>query len=134
MTLLKTKDIFKALENAREEEKSRSVSLAEVIANIYKDKFIEIYIGETYEDIKRNDSSTKICSVICGRVITAYAECLFVECAYLSQVSKKIEFGNIVCVNERTIRILTEVDGEGGLLDTFLSPKDVETVKKSYMK
>lgn len=130
----KLDNILKAIENAKIEEKKRSVSLAEVIADIYKGKFIEIYIGETFEDIKRNDSSTKVCSVICGKVITAYAECLFVECAYLSQVSKKIEFGNIVCVNERTIRILTEVDGEGGLLDTFLSPKYVEVIKNSYTK
>lgn len=119
-----------AIEEINKQRSCKDLTFAEFIAQVMKDKLIEVYIGDTYEDLKSQDSTTKINAVVCGRVKAAYAECLILDCAYVDQASKKVYFGNIVCLNERSIRTLTEVDNIGTLKDTFLSSKDTLLIKK----
>lgn len=107
-------------------------SLAELIAIVMKDRLIEIYIGDTFEDIKYEDSTQKYVAVLIGKVVAAYGECLILDCAYADQKSKNIKFGNIVCLNERSIRTITEVDGSGVLKDTFLSTRDHMIIKRMF--
>lgn len=107
----------------------KDITFAELIAKVWGGKVVEIYIGDTYEDIKYEDSMTKYAAVLIGKVITAYAECIVLNCAYIDQTTKKMKFGNIVCLNERGIRTITEVDGTGLLKDTFLSSRDARIVK-----
>jgi hypothetical protein len=90
---------------------------------------VEVYVGDTYEDIKYDDSSVKYVAILVGKVITAYAEMLVLDCAYIDQQTKKLQFGNIVCLNERGIRTITEVDESGILRDTFLNSRDGKIVK-----
>jgi len=108
-------------------EKKRT--FAELMAKVWAGKIIEIYIGDTYEDIKFEDSTQKYPAVLIGKVITAYAECLILDCAYVEPGSKDIKFGNIVCLNERSVRTITEVDEKGILKDTFLNSRDSKIVK-----
>jgi hypothetical protein len=107
----------------------KSISFAELAAKIYKDKIVEVYVGDTFEDIKYDDSTQKYAAVLVGKVITAYAECLVLNCAYMDQNTKTMKIGNIVCLNERGIRTITEVDESGVLRDTFLSTRDSKIVK-----
>lgn len=107
----------------------KEITFAELIAKVYKDKIVEIYVGDTFEDIKYDDSTQKYAAVVIGKVITAYAECLVLNCAYIDQVSKTLKMGNIICLNERAIRTITEVDESGILRDTFLSTRDSKIVK-----
>jgi hypothetical protein len=100
------------------------LTMAELIAKVWAGKFVEIYIGDTYEDLKFEDSTTKIPSILVGKIINAYAECIVLNCAYKEQTTGKILFGNVVCLNERGIRTITEIDGKGGLKDTFIDVKD----------
>jgi len=108
----------------------KQITFAELLAIVWKDKVIEIYIGDTFEDIKFDDSTQKYAAVLVGKVITAYAECLVLNCAYIDQTTKKMQFGNIVCLNERAIRTVTEVDANGILKDTFLSSRDSRVVRE----
>lgn len=108
---------------------NQDITFAELIAKVWGGRIVEIYIGDTYEDIKYEDSATKYAAVLVGRVITAYAECIVLNCAYVDPQTKKMQFGNIVCLNERGIRTISEVDGSGLLKDTFLSSRDARIVK-----
>lgn len=109
---------------------AQKVSFAEIIAKVWGGKVVEVYVGDTYEDIKLDDSTQKYAAIVIGKVITAYAEMLVLNCAYIDPVSKKMQFGNIVCLNERGIRTITEVDDSGILRDTFLSSRDGRIVKE----
>lgn len=109
----------------------KKTTFAELIAKTLKDKIVEIYVGDTFEDIRYDDSTQKCAAVLVGKVITAYAECLVLNCAYIDE-HKKIKFGNIVCLNERAVRTITEVDESGLLKDTFLSTRDSKIVKDLF--
>jgi hypothetical protein len=100
------------------------LTMAELIAKVWAGKFVEIYIGDTYEDIKLEDTTQKVPAILVGQIITAYAECIILNCAYNEPRTGKIAFGNVVCLNERGIRTITEIDLKGGLKDTFLDVKD----------
>lgn len=104
-------------------------SFAELIAKVWGDKIIEIYIGDTYEDLRFDEYTQKCPAVVIGKVIEAYGECLVLNCAYVDQVSQKVKFGNIVCLNERSVRTITEVDDSGVLRDTFLNSRDGKLIK-----
>lgn len=108
---------------------NKDITFAELISQVWSGKIVEIYIGDTYEDIKYDDSTKKYASVLIGKVITAYAECIVLDCAFVDPITKKMQFGNVVCLNERGIRTITEVDGNGLLKDTFLSSRDARIVK-----
>lgn len=110
----------------------KRITFAELIAKTLKGKIIEVYIGDAYEDIKLDEITTRAPAVLIGKVITAYAECLILNCAYVDQASKKVKFGNIVCLNERSVRTICEVDETGVLKDTFLCSRDGKTIKAIF--
>lgn len=107
----------------------KDMTFAELIAKVYKGRVVEIYVGDTFEDVKYDDSTQKYAAVVVGKVVAAYAECIVLNCAYMDQTTKSMQFGNIVCLNERGIRTITEVDDNGILKDTFLSSRDAKIVK-----
>jgi hypothetical protein len=113
---------------ARNEDKK--ISLAEIVGRTLKGKVVEIYVGDTFEDIKYDDSTTKIVAVVIGKVIDAYAECLILDCAFADQNTGKLKFGNIIVLNERAIRFLTELDDVGVLRDIFVSTRSGKNIKE----
>ena len=121
------KEFLDALENARSHE--RRSSMAEIVGRTLKGRVVEIYVGDTFEDIKYDDCTSKSASVLVGRVIDAYAELIVLDCAYTDTTTKKLKFGNIICLNERSIRFLTEIDEKGMLRDTFINTRDGKQVK-----
>lgn len=113
-------------------EDGKKHTFAELIHQVWGGKIIEVYIGDTYEDIKYDDSTQKYVAILVGKVIDAYGECLIMNCAYVDQASKTLKYGNIVCLNERSVRTITEVDETGILKDTFLSSRDSKIVKDLF--
>lgn len=109
----------------------KEYTLAEFLFKVWKDRVIEVYIGEAYEDIKWEDSSEKIASVVVGKFIGAYAECLILNSVYIND-KNELKTGNIICLNERAIRHVTEVDGKGLLDDTFLKSATSEKIMKMF--
>lgn len=104
-------------------------TFAEFLAEMFKDTFIEVYVGDAYEDISTEQISTTYPSVFCGKVLGAYRECLILNCAYVAQ-SRHLTMGNILFVNERAIRALSEVDGNGTLEDMMLRSKETLDIKQ----
>src|SRR5271170_7015288 len=98
-------------------------TFAEFLVEIFKDKFIEVYVGDAYEDVSTEQITTAYPAVFCGKVVAAYRECLILNCAYVG-AGRHLELGNMMFINERAIRALNEVDGKGTLEDMMLRSKE----------
>lgn len=109
----------------------RSATFAEFLAETFKDKFIEVYVGDAYEDVSTEQISTTYPAVFCGKVVAAYRECLVLNCAYVGQ-NRHLTMGNMMFVNERAIRALTEVDGKGTLEDMMLRSKETLDIREAF--
>lgn len=108
-------------------------TFAEFICEIFKNKFIEIYLGDAYEEVSTEQISTSYPAVLCGKVIAAYRECLVINAAFVNN-SNKIQLGNILFINERSIRALTEIDGNGILEETLLRSRESLDIKSIFIK
>lgn len=109
-------------------DKGRHKTFAEFISELYKDKFIEIYLGDSYEEVSVEQISTSYPAVFAGKVVGAFKECLIINGLYADK-SDKIQLGNLIFINERAIRALNEVDGNGKIEDMFLRSSESLTVK-----
>jgi hypothetical protein len=110
----------------------RTNTFAEFIASVFKDRFVEIYLGDAYEEISTEQVSTEYPAVFCGKVVGAYNTCLVVNSVFIDgsdQKEPKFRLGNVVFINERAIRALSEVDGRGTLEDMFLKSKETLGIK-----
>lgn len=108
-------------------------TFAEFIADLFKDKFIEVYVGDSYEDVSTEQVNTAYPAVFCGQVVAAYRECLIIKCAFVSS-TKHLQMGNMLFINERAIRALNEVDGNGILEDMMLRSKETLAIKSLFEK
>lgn len=106
-------------------------TFAEFLAEIFKDQFIEVYVGDAYEDVSTEQISTTYPAVFCGKVVGAYRECLILNCAFVSQ-NRHLALGNLMFVNERAIRALNAVDGNGTLEDMMLRSKETLDIQKTF--
>lgn len=130
---MSTEDVFiKTVEEIN--ASGKEYTFAEMLVKALGGKLVEVYIGDSYEDINYDDCSTRYPAVLVGKVVTAYAECLVLNCVFVDQSTKNLKFGNIVCLNERAIRTITEVDDNGYIIDTFLSSRNHAKMIKDFIK
>jgi len=106
-------------------------TFAEFLAEVFKGKFLEIYLGDTYEDISTEQVSTAYPSVFCGKVVGAYKECLILNCCFVGK-NRHLQLGNMMFINERAIRALTEVDGKGTIEAMMLRSKETLDIKTAF--
>jgi len=112
--------------------KDRTKTFAEFIASVFKGKFIEIYLGDSYEEVSTEQISTSYPAVFCGKVMGAYRECLIVSSVFTNK-SKKLQLGNLMFISERAIRALNEIDGNGIMEDMFLRSKESLDIKEEFI-
>jgi hypothetical protein len=115
---------------------SRGKTFAEFIAELLAGQFVEIYMGDSYEEIRTEQVSTSYAAVFCGKVVTAFKECLVLNSAYYVQESTKVKtmkLGNLIFINERAIRGLTQIDGNGIMDDMFLRSKESLLLKEEFI-
>lgn len=120
----------RALELIDEMNVARTSTLAEYVAALFKDQFIEIYVGDCYENVEYEQHSTQYPAVFCGKVVGAYKECLIVSAAYVE--GKEVRLGKLMFISERAIRTLSPVDGKGTVEDLFLRSKDTLDVANRF--
>ena len=101
-------------------EHHRSRTFAEFIGELLKDKFVELYLGDSFEEIKLEQTSMSYPAVFCGKVVGAFKECIILNSFYTSDSKGTKQLGNLIFVNERAIRALKEVDGNGTINDLFI--------------
>ena len=119
-------DVIQTLKDA-----GKTATFAEFLAEAFKDKYIEVYVGDAYEDVSTEHISTTYPAVFCGKVIMAYREALVLSCAYIGP-TRHLTMGNMIFINERAIRALTEVDGKGTLEDMMLRSKETLDIKEAF--
>ncbi len=107
-------------------------TFAEFLVEVFKDKFLEIYVGDSYEDVSTEQVSTAYPAVFCGKVVGAYRECLIINCAYVAP-GRHLKMGNMMFINERAIRALNEIDGKGTLEEMMLRSKESIDIKAIFI-
>ncbi len=114
-------------------EHHRTKTFAEFIVGLYEGKYIEVYLGDSYEEVSTEQISTSYPAVFCGKVVAAFKECLVLNSVYVDKTAKKLRMGNMVLINERAIRGLTEIDGRGIMEDMFLRSKESLVIKEEFV-
>lgn len=114
-------------------ENHRNKTFAEFLSELFTGKYVEIYLGDSYEEVSTEQISTNYPAVFCGKVITAFKECLVLNSVYVDKQSNKMKLGNMLFVNERAIRGLTEIDGQGIMEDMFLRSKETKIIKDNFV-
>ena len=106
-------------------------TFAEFIATILKDEVIEIYLGDSYEDISTDQITISYPAVFCGKVIAAYKECLIIKC-HGKDISGEMSFCKTVFINERAIRALSPSDNN--LMKNLFLDSGTSSKLKGYCK
>ena len=106
-------------------------TFAEFLAESLKDKVIEIYPGDSYEEVSTEQISVSYPAVFCGKIVSAYRECLVISSIYVDK-KRVVKPGKLIFINERAIRALSEVSGDSFLEDMFLRSKESLKVLKSF--
>lgn len=120
------------VKNLVTQSKGTGKTFAEFIAELFKDKFVEIYVGDAYEDISTEQISVTYPAVFCGKVVAAYRECLVINSAFVNK-SRKIQLGNLMFISERAIRAMNEIDGNGTIQDMMLRSKESLDIKSTFI-
>ena len=107
-------------------------TFAEFIVEVFRDQFIEIYVGDSYEDVSTEQVSTTYPAVFCGKVVGAYRECLIISSAFVAQ-NNKLQLGNLMFISERAIRALNQIDGNGTIEDMMLRSKESLDIKSAFI-
>lgn len=123
--LNKKDQIINVISSLKSENKTATFS--ELVSKIYKDKIIEIYFGDIYEQINLADFSPNVFISICGKIIDAHGDCLFIDSYYVDE-DKEIKSGNIVTINGYNVKAILEVDGSGQLKDILLSTRSTKKI------
>lgn len=109
-------------------------TFAEFIAKLFKDKVVEIYLGDSYEEVSTEQISSSYPAVIAGKVVGAYRECLILDAGYVDRITKQITHGNYLFLSERAIRGLNEVNGNGVFEDSLLRSRESLEVWRVFNK
>jgi hypothetical protein len=112
---------------------TRKATVAEFLFKLFKGKFIEVYIGDIYEQVSTEQVSSTFAAVFSGRVIAAYRECLILEGSYIDRATNKWKVGKQIFISERAIKGFCEIDGNGILEDIFLRSREATEVKDLYL-
>jgi len=110
----------------------RGKTYAEFIAEVFKNKFIEIYLSDSYEEVSMEQISQNYPAVFCGKVVSAYRECLVINSVFINQ-AHKMQLGNLMFISERAVKAISEIDGLGTLEDMFLRSRESLIIKDIFV-
>ncbi len=95
-----------------------------------QNKYVEISIGDEYEEIVMSDHTKKINVVIYGKVIGTVADFLILNCFYIDS-DNNLQKDNTVYLNTWNIKAITEITPENnGLNSVFLSASHNKKIRK----
>jgi hypothetical protein len=110
----------------------RIKTLAEFIAEIFIGKYVEIYLSDSYEEVSIDQISQNYPAVFCGKVLSAYRECLVLNSIFINK-SNMMQPGNLMFISERAIKAINEIDGKGTLEDMFLRSRESLLIKDVFV-
>lgn len=97
---------------------------AESIAELLYDKVVEIYLGDSYEEVTYADNSTSVHSALIGKVVSGSGDLLVINSIYIDAVTNEAKYGNMIYVNAYNIKAIVEIDGLGTYRDAIHSAND----------
>lgn len=119
-----------------EKFKGTNKTFSEFIGEVFKDKIVEVYLGDSYEQVSTEQISISYPSVICGKVIGSFKECLVLNCVYAeannnikSNKEVVLNFGKMLFLHEYSIKSINEIDGKSIFKDLQLKSRDSLTIK-----
>lgn len=119
-----------------EKFKGTNKTFSEFIGEVFKDKIVEVYLGDSYEQVSTEQISISYPSVICGKVIGSFKECLVLNCVYAEannnvKPNKEVvlNFGKMLFLHEYSIKSINEIDGKSIFKDLQLKSRDSLTIK-----
>lgn len=121
--MLTKQQVIQALDKLNDEEAEKGI--AEFIAYLFKGQFVEIYTGESFEDVALEQINTSYSAVICGKVLGAYKTCLVMEVFYTIPGAKESQYGQILFINEGNIQLFKQVDTRITVDSCFIKSKEV---------
>jgi hypothetical protein len=113
-------------------EEGRKDTFAEFIAKIFTGKFVEIYLSDSYEEVSMEQISQNYPAVFCGKVVSAYRECLVLNSVFIN-AAHKMQLGNLMFLSERAIKAINEIDGNGTIEDMFLRSRESLLIKRVFV-
>lgn len=105
------------------------ISFAEAIVHVLKDKYIEIFMGDVYEQMNQVDFDINSFAVIYGKVISGYGDCLLIDSLYYDEQSKELRPGNLIFINTFSVKAVTPFDNSGSLLHSIISSRHLRKHK-----
>lgn len=114
--------------------KENKHSFSEFLFSILKDQVIEIYVGDSFEEIHLEQSSSNYPAVFVGKFIGAYGECIILDSIYVDQKEKTVKSGNLLFIHEKSVKAIDIADSKGTLQDMFCTSKDVPLIKSFLSK
>lgn len=124
----------KIISECIQKSKQNKDSFSEFLFSILKDQVIEIYVGDSFEEIHLEQSSSNYPAVFVGKFIGAYGECVVLDSIYVDQKEKSVKSGNLLFINEKSIKAIDIADSKGTLQDMFCTSKDVPLIKSFLSK
>lgn len=109
----------------------RDNTFAEFLAAMFKDKFVEIYVGDAYEDVKFEQTSQNYPAVFSGKIVGAFKECLVIEAIYVAK-DRTVKKGSLMFINERALRCVCEVSPDYSIQDMMLRSNETSSIYKAY--
>lgn len=113
-------------------EEGRTKTLAEFLDEVFRGKFVEIYLSDSYEEVSTEQISQNYPAVFCGKVIGAYRECLVIDSVFIDK-GHRMQLGNLMFLSERAIKAVNAIDGRGVMEDMFLRSKESLIIKDVFI-
>jgi hypothetical protein len=102
--------------------------ISDVMLEKYKNKILELYIGDQSETQNFDDYSTPQNCIIYGKLVDVLDRFIQLECFYVK--NNEVHSDHCVFINFFQIRAMTELNGKGALHDIFLSSKSSDKIRK----
>lgn len=99
--------------------------MAEFIASVLENKIVEIYLGNSYEELNFDQFKQDYPSVLVGKVVSAYGNCLVLETVYING-SNKESIGKLLFINDISIHAVSEVVGDSSLEDVMFRSRETK--------
>lgn len=97
---------------------------------LLKDKYIELYVGSTFEELHFTDHSKTVDGAIYGKLNDVVGDFLIIDSFFIDRKDPNvIKTGNILLINSWSVIAISIIDGAGSLEDALLSVSHVHKIK-----
>lgn len=101
----------------------------ETILPLLQNKYVEVYIGDTYEELSFSDHSQMVNGVIYGKLLTVIGDFFVLDTFYVDKKDGEVKSGNIIFINSWHIAALSPVDDNGSMADALLSVSHINKIR-----